>query len=100
MIFKISLKVINIFAIRVSVGVSNLTIYMEYVFGNFLHSCIFNCVELKRISEEKIISKNFRQMNILFKDFLTTKQFSIQILSGSLMILDSKTRLNKSKQIK
>ena len=46
MIFKISLKVIIIFAIRTSVGVSNITGYTEYVFGNFLHSCILNCVKL------------------------------------------------------
>ena len=45
MIFKISLKVTNIFAIRASVGVSNLTIHTEYVFENFLFSCILNCVK-------------------------------------------------------
>ena len=47
LIFKISLKVINVFAIRASVGVSNLVIYVEYVFGNLLHSCILICVKLK-----------------------------------------------------
>ena len=46
LIFKVSLKVINIFAIRASVGVSNLTVYTEYLFGNFLRSCILNRVKL------------------------------------------------------
>ena len=45
-IFKISLKVINLFAMRASVGVSNLTIYTEYVFGTFLHSGNLNCIKL------------------------------------------------------
>ena len=44
-IFKISLKVIKLFAMRASVGVSNLTIYTEYVFGIFLHSGILNCIK-------------------------------------------------------
>ena len=35
---------INIFAVRAFVGVSNLTIYTEYVFGNFLHSCILKLI--------------------------------------------------------
>ena len=46
-IFKINLKAIIKFATtRASVGVSNLTIYTEYVFGNFLRSFNHNSVKL------------------------------------------------------